>query len=123
MSSITAVTLPNIPVAAQIERAKLLDEITAAERELERLRIDEMPHREDLARHLETLAYICTQAAHRIRTNQFRDGRSRIDTWLEETRDAERSLVDLFHHIELRADALADLRSTYHDTALWEAAR
>jgi RecG-like helicase len=123
MSSITAVTLPNTPAAEQIERAKLLDEITAAEQELERLRVQEMPEREAVALSLETLAYWAKDSAHKIRTNQYRDGRACIDLPFRLTRDHQQVLVDLLAEITRRESSLTDLRSTYHDAALWEAAR
>ncbi len=58
---------------------------------------------------------------HRILTHQYRDGHASLDVTFDQVRDAEHALVALLEDIQLHESELADMRSTYHDIALWEA--
>ncbi len=83
--------------------------------------IQETPLREALASKIDLLRFACEQSATESVTNQYRDGHASLDVTFDQVRDAEHALVALLEDIQLRESELADMRSTYHDIALWEA--
>lgn len=117
----SAETISHLSVHTLVERVELRLDIRRAEHVLESLRNSETPLREALASKIILLRFACDQSAFRIRTNQYRDGRAGLDAAFDQTRVAEEALVALLEDIRLREAELADMRSTYHDIALWEA--
>ena len=114
-------TISHLPVHTLAERAQMAADIRQAERALESLRNQEQPLREALASKIDLLRFACEQSSHRIVTRQYRDGHASLDVSFDQVRDAEHTLVALLEDIQLRESELADMRSTYHDIALWEA--
>lgn len=114
-------TISHLPVLTLVERAQMALDIRLAERVLESLRNSETPLREALASKIDLLRFACQRSAFKIRTNEYRDGHASLDVTFDQVRDAEHALVALLEDIQLRESELADLRSTFHDIALWEA--
>lgn len=114
-------TISHLPVYTLVERAELWLAMSDALRALESLRNQEQPLREALASKIDLLRFACEQSRHRIVTRQYRDGHASLDVTFDQVRDAEHTLVALLEDIQLRESELTDMRSTYHDIALWEA--
>lgn len=111
---------PEVPVD---ERSEFLAVITKLESEVEQMRGNTAALRQSLCAKLDLLAYQAKDASFRLSTNQYSDGRSRIEICLAETQAAETILVSQLSEIASREKVLRTLKNMHAIDSLWKVAK